>query len=240
MNAYVGVSGFMTQGEVRAALASFPDCGRQLMVGVLASQKTLNDEPVRLRRRYPPHGEIRGIFMDDPRCLNLVHYASDAPPEPFYLGCLLGVSGPHCHGVQFNVTWPTPKHVAVLLEYVPKWRVVLQVRGFLSADAIVAALRPYRGLATDVLLDSSGGRGEPLDVDLVRRWVDGIRGAALGFTIGIAGGLCAENLSSVAALMREGVSIDAEGRLRDDADRGGNLDIDKVRAYLGAAGKALS
>lgn len=64
--------------------------------------------------------------------------------------------------------------------------------------------------------------------DLVSRY-------GLGLNIGIAGGLCAETLPAVASLVREyGLSIDAEGRLRD-GDEGGVLDLDKVAAYLAAA-----
>jgi hypothetical protein len=52
--------------------------------------------------------------------------------------------------------------------------------------------------------------------------------------------LCAETLPAVASLVREyGLSIDAEGRLRD-GDEGGVLDLDKARAYLAAAGDAVN
>ena len=54
----------------------------------------------------------------------------------------------------------------------------------------------------------------------------------------IAGGLCAEAVPDVAHLIRSGSSIDAEGRLRDDAPDGGNLDLERVRAYLQAAAEA--
>ena len=36
---YIGVSGFVSRAEVVSALDAFPDCRRQLMVGVLASEK---------------------------------------------------------------------------------------------------------------------------------------------------------------------------------------------------------
>lgn len=239
MKPYIGVSGFMSQAEVRTALASFPDCGRQLMIGVLASSKTLVGQTNRYPLRYPTIKAWRGIFVNDVRCLNLLHYSADRSPSQSDLACLHALGGPALHGMQFNGAWPSP-HNARVARWAFHWRIILQVRGFLSGDAIVRVLRPYRDIATDVLLDSSGGSGHALDIELTRRWVDDIRSANLGFGIGIAGGLCAETIPDIAALMREGVSIDAEGRLRDDADDGGNLDIDKVRAYLDAASKALS
>jgi hypothetical protein len=40
--------------------------------------------------------------------------------------------------------------------------------------------------------------------------------------------------------MRRGCSIDAEGKIRDDADGGGNLDPARMLAYLAAAGEVVA
>ena len=60
--------------------------------------------------------------------------------------------------------------------------------------------------------------------------------------IGIAGGLCAKTILALAPVLRvrPWLSIDAEGRLRDGAEGGGNLDLNKVRAYLFAAVSAFT
>lgn len=95
--------------------------------------------------------------------------------------------------------------------------------------------REYRGLITDVLIDVSAGKGVPIDPAKVRGIVEAMRTWNANLGIGIAGGLCAETLPAVADLVREyDLSIDAEGRLRNDRDE---LDLEKVRAYLGAAAR---
>jgi len=240
MTAYVGVSGFMLQDEVREALAAFPDCGRSLMVGVLVSAKTLGGERNKYPRRYPLVEDIAGIFVDDPRCLNLIHYSSDVAPDGGTLLRLLDLGGPHCHGFQFNGAWPRIWHLDRLFAATePADRhlhIVLQARR--EADGF--SLPPedeYCDSATDVLLDASGGRGLPLDVAAAREGLlELLDWDGLGY--GVAGGLCAETVGALAPLMAEypGLSIDAEGRLRTAED---DLDMAKVRAYLRASADVI-
>ncbi|MGN6107740.1 MAG: hypothetical protein ACTHU0_21705 [Kofleriaceae bacterium] len=241
---YIGVSGFMTRAEVQAALGAFPDCGRKLMVGVLVSAKTLRGETNSYPRRYPRPEDIAGIFVDDPRCLNMVHFASDEPPDVETLIRLVDVGGPCCHGVQFNVSWPRPDSILAMRTacYAGKRepRLVFQVNDLTRpVRAWRAIAERYNGVVTDVLLDGSWGRGVTLKPWVVAAAAAAVRAGWRGVGLGVAGGLCAEALPSVARLLRDGVSIDAEGRLRDDAPGGGNLDLGKVRAYLQAAGALL-
>lgn len=230
---YVGVSGFMTSAEVDAAIEALP-AGLTLMVGVLASQKGTFGAGNKYPLRYPKAAEIAGIFSPDPRCLNLLHWSSGEAPGEAVVEMLRTVAGPHCHGFQFNGAWPHPSHVG-------EGTVVLQFRpGKSSVEDAIAAVRAHGPLAdARVLVDGSSGRGEPLDLDKVEHLAATI-GGYIGYEqVGIAGGLCAEALPAVAPLVREyGFSIDAEGRLRD-GDHGGTLNLDKVRAYLAAAGVAM-
>lgn len=240
---YIGVSGIMTRDEVLAALDGFPDCGRKLMVGVLVSAKTLRGEANRYPRRYPLPEDISGIFVDDPRCLNLVHFASDEPPAMMTLLRLFEAGGPLCQGVQFNVTWPHPGDLLALrTAYYAigrEPRLVLQAK---PKPGDGSAWRPiaerYGGVVTDVLLDGSGGRGEALKPWSAAVVVEELGAAWGNIGIGVAGGFCAEALPGVAKLLHD-VSVDAEGRLRDDTPDGGNLDLSKVRAYLQTAGALL-
>jgi hypothetical protein len=239
--AYVGCSGFMCRSEVEAALAVFPDCGRQLMVGVLASEKTLAGLPNRWSRRYPKRVNIGDVFVYDPRALNLVHYASEHPPTADDLRWLDLYSGSKCHGFQFNGAWPGASLIGLLRA---RWarleetRVVLQLRELNPIEA-VRRLEPYSFIATDVLIDGSGGRGVPLSVAQCADLAIAIRAAFPHFGIGIAGGLCAETVPDVAHLIRDGISVDAEGRLRDDADDGGNLVQTNVAAYFQKTAEAI-
>lgn len=262
---YVGVSGFMSSTEVRAALEAFPDCGRQLMVGVLASSKTLCGLPNKYPRRYPQREVIAGIFVDDPRALNLVHVATDGDRStidgkfiPIEIDLWRGfeAGGPLCHGVQLNGATPRlrpealhafkamcPTAKRIVLQVGPRW---LDARS--KADGFLKSLAMYAGTVTDILLDVSGGNGKAIKIETARELVVDARRSlshwgvtADQMAIGIAGGLCAETLPGIRGLLEEQapLSIDAEGRLRDDADGGGNLDLAKVRAYLETAGRVV-
>lgn len=244
-SSYVGVSGIVSQAEVRAALGTFPDCGRQLMVGVLASAKTLAGQPVKHWRRHPRPEDIAGIFVDDLRCLNLVHYATDTRevgPLARELLAAVDAGGPLCHGLQLNIAWPALAELIVLrARRRPGLRMVLQL-GRTATDGlneaqVVSLVEPYAEtqVITDLLLDASGGRGVPIDSGKADAYVRALRAAYPGLGVGVAGGLCAETLPSVAQLLSDDISVDAEGRLRDDTDGGGNLVPELVAAYLAKA-----
>jgi len=60
----------MDQLQVRVILASLPPTQRKLMVGVLASYKSLNKIPNRWTNRFPDVNQIADIFIEDARALN--------------------------------------------------------------------------------------------------------------------------------------------------------------------------
>jgi hypothetical protein len=230
----VGVTGFMTRAEVDAALSALP-AGLTLMVGVLASEKGTFGAGNKYPLRYPKAEDIAGIFSPDPRCLNLLHWSSGEAPSAALISRLQSVGGVHCNGFQFNGAWPETSTLVSLAGD----HVVLQYRpGKSSLDGLRASVAACRNVQAHVLIDGSGGRGEPLNVDETAVLVEVLQvrlGPSVG--IGIAGGLCAETLPTVLRDARTfGLSIDAEGRLRD-GDHGGTLNLDKVRAYLAAAGE---
>ena len=253
---YIGISGYMNRHEVDASLEAFPDCGHKFMDGVLASSKTLRDTPNKYPLRYPKRADIAGIFSDDPRCLNLVHLAFDAEWSTSLLTDMvlaMHTGGPRCHGLQLNglhFAYMLPhkaEHVLNALDdfqYAFKnLRIVLQagpgVDEGIEPGELVDRLAPFVPYITDVLLDASGGRGVSINPPFARSFVDIARKAYPGLGIGIAGGLCASTVPLVGSFIRDRISIDAEGKLRDDMPGGGNLDIPKVRAYLEAVGKEL-
>lgn len=237
---YVGITGFVSRAEVDACLEALPE-GLTLMCGVLVSQKTLRGERNRWWRRYPTVEDIAGIFSDDPRCLNLIHYCSDAPPSDVVIDRLwklgdFGANGYNLHGFQFNGAWPTPE--------VLRWRsgmdVVLQLRpdGRDIMPRLRAAVEALDKCRAHVLIDGSGGRGIPIDPDVADAWGMTIRGHfGNDVGLGFAGALGAEHLRRLAPAIRSyGASTDVEGPVRD-GDEGGTLNIDRARAYLRAAGE---
>ena len=247
MTPYIGITGFTSPAEVAAVLASLPDAPeRLLMCGVLLSNALLAGEASDAPNRCPPTDAIAGIFSDDPRCLNLVHYR----PRPGVnladaLARASEVGGVNCHGVQINATrgapWPAP---AALIEYRERsqpQRIVLQAgrEAMASVDGNPAGLAQrcaeYAGIVTDVLVDASEGLGMPLDAARSAEYLDAIADAAPDLGLVVAGGLCADNIAELLSPLLPkwvGVSIDAEGRLRDADDR---LDVGSAVAYLGVA-----
>lgn len=86
-----------------------------------------------------------------------------------------------------------------------------------------------------VLLDMSGGKGDPLDID------DAIAiqqiAADYELLFGVAGGLSTENVDSVFSALGSRVSVDAESRLRNDDD---TFCPRKTSNFLAACGNALA
>lgn len=258
---YIGVTGFMNQKDVYAVLNAMPmGTKKKLMVGILASSKTLAGQANKYPNRYPTMDKIGSIAVQDPRVLNLVHVATGGEQDPRALAEMLlkahDAVGPHCNGVQVNAEWPPFDALVRYRVEHPTARVVLQLgpkivagsRGSLL-DGLGVYLRD--SAITDVLIDGSGGRGTALDPARVKRvvmwtldtWIScGKTDYPIG--IGFAGGLCANDLAGETRekgvvdmlLDRWTLSIDAEGRLRDADD---HLDVQKARAYVDAAGRVF-
>ena len=251
MTPYIGITGFSSRREVDAVLASVPaEPCRLLMCGVLLSNALLSGKSSDAPNRCPEPGAIAGIFSDDPRCLNLVHYRP--PPGANLTDALAGateVGGPNCHGVQINATrgapWPDPEALAAYRERCRSSRIVFQAgREAMEStnhqpDELARRCARYSGLVTDVLVDASEGLGLPLDADRSADYLAAIRAVAPELGLVVAGGLHAGNIAELLSpLLPEwaGVSIDAEGQLRDSDDR---LNVAAAVEYLRAALKSL-
>ena len=249
MTPYIGITGFTTADEVNAVRAVWPENPtRLLMCGVLLSNALLDGQPSDAPERCPNPNAIAGIFADDPRCLNLIHYRPRAGANlADALARASDVGGPNCHGIQINATrgapWPEPSALAEYHRRSQPRRIVLQVgrEAMASAngspDALAQRCAAYAGgIVTDVLVDASEGLGRPLDAERTARYLDAIASATPGLGLVAAGGLHAGNvgelLSPLLVDWGDSISIDAEGRLRDSDDR---LDVGAARAYLAAA-----
>ena len=242
MKPYIGITGFMHRGEVDAVLGVFPeDSPRKLMVGVLASEKTLSGQTNKRPGRYPDRLAVQHIFSDSPLALNLVHYNTKNPEtlttQMRAFAELFG--GPYFHGFQLNVAWPSPSKLANY-RATCKGVIVLQIGAHAvemvdnSPEKLAERVAEYRGLVEYVLLDPSGGKGQPFDTEQARLYLRALAEKDLGIGLGVAGGLSAETLYLVEPLVEEfpDLSIDAEGRLRDEND---NLDLEAAKRYASAA-----
>src|SRR5258706_14925340 len=84
---YIGVTGFTNFREVEAALDVFPASltpgSHQLMVGVLATWKSLRGIPINPKwlKQMPDKEKIGDLFPVDYRTVNLVHYSIEEGQE---------------------------------------------------------------------------------------------------------------------------------------------------------------
>src|SRR3989338_7139469 len=219
---YVGVTGFMSRAEVNEALSVVPqDSTHCLMVGVLMSSKTLAGQTNKWPGRYPKKEAVADIFIDDSRALNLVHYNTDEPETLCsQLEEITAFAGPHLDGFQLNMAWP---RIAQLEDY--RWAnsskfIVLQVGSRAMAqveslDDFAESVGAYLAVTDAVLIDPSGGKGEPLDAAKAADYLWSVVTYPIG--LGAAGGLGPRTLQLIDPLVHDFgsiLSIDAEGQLR--------------------------
>lgn len=246
---YIGVTGFTFKTEVCVALAAFlPTSRHLLMVGVLASGKTIEGEQNKWPARYPLAANLGSVFVDDPRALNLIHFnTKELATLEVQLAKARELAGPLCHGFQLNIAWPDPKVLVQLRKQEKPPVIVLQIgaralelMNYSAKRLARQVAHDYTGLIDYVLLDPSGGAGSLLNpaqaVDCLRALEDR-QIPQLG--LGVAGGLCGLTIPGVLPAIADqfpDVSIDAEGRLRDDEDR---LSLQEVVRYIETAETVL-
>lgn len=237
---YFGVTGYMAAREVEATLTTRLPESRDLMVGVLMSRSKLCGGMPRYVGRYPEPHEVKTIFVNHPRAINLIHYASnDKATLPDQIEQLIEIGGEHLKGFQFNMIWPDPQHLRSVAERME--RIVLQLNGPAikkagrTPEAVAERLLAYEGCVSDVLFDLSGGNGKMLDIEHARRFLSYLVPKLPHFVFGAAGGLGPETIGIVKPLLKEfpALNIDAESWLRDASDA---LDIGRTNEYLAKAG----
>jgi hypothetical protein len=251
---YVGITGFMSQEEVSTIGNLYPpdSSGPLIMFGFLMSEKTLNGQPDKWPNRYPPRESLFKLFSRHPSGMNIIHYSSDNPNK--LLLQLLSMVGLYwsghplagdLDGFQLNIAWPSPAIIEEFRKFTNErkhFTVILQI-GSKALQAVnnspielARRLKAYEDLADYILIDSSGGRGELVDIEKLRSyfWALDDFGITEKMGIGFAGGLCFKTLPFVRPTFGEfeHPSMDAERRLRDANDR---MDLRETSFYLAEA-----
>lgn len=224
---YIGVTGFMSPEEVKNTLEGidFQKAKRLLMVGVLASLKSLQGLPNKWPGRYPKIEDVKNIFLENENCLNLVHFNTKEPES--LLSQLLSVTdiaGRNFNGFQLNIAWPSVRVLEDYKELHNDKTIVLQIGGRAFEEVSHSPKKladkvhsEYAGLIDYVLLDPSGGTGKPFDPTVARSYLEALSAKTNDFGLGVAGGLSPTTLDLVEPLVKDfpDLSIDAEGRLRN-------------------------
>ncbi|MFA6515036.1 MAG: hypothetical protein WCT42_02095 [Candidatus Paceibacterota bacterium] len=246
---YIGITGFMSPEEVSDTLKgiNFQKANRLLMVGVLASSKSLKGITNKWPGRYPSISEMENIFLDNENCLNLVHFNTKEPEN--LLSQLLEVtdySGENFNGFQLNIAWPSVRVLEAYKKFYEKKCIVLQIGGdaFNEVSHSPQKLadkvhREYADLIDYVLLDPSDGTGKPFDPIIAKNYLEALGAKRNNFGLGVAGGLSPTTLNLVEPLVKDfpELCIDAEGRLRTIEDE---LDVQIAIDYVQKSLKLFS
>lgn len=237
---YVGVTGFTTPEQVYFAHDRVPsDSPRDLMIGVLASAKSLRGIPLsdRWAKQFPAPTDLPQLFWNDPETLQLVHY-SGAETMLVDLLRLWEELEASFDGFQLNIAWPEPLKLETFHRHTEsKSHIVLQLgldavrRENQSTDRVARRLWEYVGLVDAVLVDISGGEGRPMVIEWAQMYLRKFHEVGLPFSFGAAGGLGPQSLQPVKELLAEfpDLSWDAQGRLRNAQNE---LNLEAVGSYL--------
>lgn len=253
---YVGVTGSISIREVSDVCTTFQSLGFSLasnsmpMIGFLVSYKTLNGIPNQ-NRRYPSIALLAPLLSVVPgNVFTTIHYNTrEVKTLADQVSKLFEVIYEQrlCRAIQLNIPWPDLDQVETIKEKYPEIKIIFQASHNMlentSPRALSLGIRIYGNTLSYVLIDPSGGRGDPFDIDRSLDIYHEINAECPELTVGFAGGFNGENTRSrlVELVTRTGeraFSIDAEGGLRDKiTDRYGDdlLNIRKVREYLQAA-----
>ncbi len=236
---YIGITGVMSLSDALKILNIVPvDVNRLVMIGGLASLKTMRGIPNKWPNRYPTMDKIASIFPAHPMALNLIHYhTSELDTLNDQLVAMTKFGGDNMHGFQLNIAWPA---LDDLIKYKATYwtkHIVLQIGGKAfemvnhSPVQLATKVAQYDGIVGYVLLDPSGGHGKQFDPERVRDYLMALREKNLHIGFGVAGGLSPTTLNLVEPLIREfpNLNIDAEGRLRTPED---HLDLNLASDYL--------
>lgn len=233
---YIGVTGVTTRQQAITLCRQMPKvCKFDLMIGVLASNKTLSGEADLFPNQTPDRLAIAKIFAARNGLLNLLHYYTNDRSGLFHqLAHAFALAGKNCGGLQLNMPWPDPEVIKKFRRLYPAARVVVQINREALAEfdgdlqACVTEAEKYNKVATDLLFDLSGGEGRPIDTDLAWKFFKSFHGSC---NLVIAGGLDAESLPNLQTFFRtfSSISIDAQGKLRTSSD---HLDLRKAKKYL--------
>lgn len=245
---YIGITGFTERDDVLRCLDWVPDNpSRLFMVGALLSSKTISGGVNKYPVRYPHYKSIKNIFVDDARCLNMIHYVTD--DKSTLVKQLLDaaeIGGDNCHGFQLNIVWPDIEMLKEVKKELPNHKFVIQCSGSAMRKFENAAKSTVPRLLKSVidtyqeanvidylLIDPSGGRGKPFNsYDTINMLKPHTKQE--DYCIGVAGGLRAATISNLNPVLCKMPYLfwDAEGGLRDSAD---NLLLGEAIQYLEAS-----
>lgn len=256
---YIGITDFETPGQVQQMLDLFEKISadkqkRLFMVGIMMSYKTLNGLETKWSKVWPTNEQIGNFFLQNPFVFNTLHYADFADQttiDDLMNALRYADSNRTLHCIQYDMPWPRYDMVAQARDFFNSQRgrslqSVLQVGSVAIRECdnkmhqVVQTIGKYRKVVDYILLDFSGGKGIPMDVQLLLKYIREIKSKyGDDFGIATAGGLGPATMHLIDPIVSEfpDISIDAQGKLHIDNDSLKPTDPKKQKAYLHAAMK---
>ncbi|MEK6970038.1 MAG: hypothetical protein AABW48_06450 [Nanoarchaeota archaeon] len=260
MKPYIGITGPVNVQETREICREFSEAGYSIdaphipMLGFLVSYKTLNGQPTS-NRRYPPVSTLSELLQaTEGKVLTMIHYnskerdsLSNQVAQIFDGIYETGL----CKAIQLNIVWPDLSQVAKIKEQHPEMQIVFQASHTAmdgkTPNQIATGVKTYGDSISYVLIDPSGGRGMPFDLESSVAIYSELREQCPALTVGFAGGFTGENVASrlkeiLQQIGESNFCIDAEGGLRDkitSAYGDDLLNLKKVREYLQSTASVL-
>ena len=257
---YVEITGPVNIQETRDICREFSEVGYSMeslhipMLGFLVSHKTLNGQATQ-NRRYPSVNTLPELLQaTDGNVLTMIHYnskeidsLSNQVAQIFKGVYKNGL----CRAIQLNIVWLDTSQVTKIKEQYPDMQIVFQASHKAmdgkTPNQIAQGIKTYRDSINYVLIDPSGGRGMPFDLESSVTIYSELREQCPDLTIGFAGGFTGENVAPrlkeiLQQIGESNFCIDAEGGLRDKITSAyGNdlLNIEKVRRYFQSASSVL-
>ena len=257
---YVGITGPANSQETIDICREFSEAGYSMnsphipMLGFLVSYKTLNGQAIK-NKRYPPVNTLSKLLeATDGKVLTMVHYNSREIDslsnqishvfEGIYENNL-------CRALQLNIVSPDISQVQKIKETHPEMLIVFQASNkFMkgkSPEEISKEIKEYGDSINYVLIDPSGGRGIPFNLESSITIYSELKEKCPDLTGGFAGGFTGKNVSSrlnkiITQTKEKDFCIDTEGGMRDklSEDYGDDIqNIHKIRDYLQDSSKVL-
>lgn len=247
MNPYIGITDFISGGQVEYMLTVFKkhvakNSKRKLHIGVMMSYKTLHDLPSRYHKAFPRKEEIAGIFSSKDT-YNCLHYANFRGEEQLSQSLTKAVvyGGSNIHAIQLDMTWPDPLEIQKMVKiYSKPIEIILQIGKDAFAaiqedpNALVERLKAYDGIIHRVLLDKSVGSGTLMNAEELLLFANAIYSRFPALELVAAGGLGPGTVYRITPLLEKfpGISMDAQRRLKASGDALDPMDIDLAEKYL--------
>lgn len=256
MKPYIGITDFETYEQVKQTLNIFTELSagknpRDLMVGVMMSYKTLKGMETKWTKAWPPKEKVGEIFIHSYPALpvlNTLHYADYdglTTKNDLCDALLFADSKNGLDAVQLDMPWPDKDMVVEAIEMFHhkqfrKLRTVLQVGKVAIAacdndrDKVINKIGSYHGAFDWVLLDLSGGKGIPLDANLLLGYLSEMKNRYPYISLAVAGGLGPDTMHLIKPIIEQfpDISIDAQGKLRPSGSALDPIDWSLAEKYL--------